>query len=263
MHYLIATLVACAATLYAVGAMRLWHHAGVGRGVARREAFAFATACASVVVALGAPFDEVADTSFAVHMVQHETLMIIAAPLFVIAQPLAVWLWALPLSWRPVLANSHAVRMLSSLWRSLTRPTVATCLQIAVLWVWHVPRFFDAALREGALHVAQHASFFVAALAFWTAIAAPRRRRGDLAHAMLLFVTMLASGALGALLTFAQTPWYAPYADAALSGRLTPLEDQQLGGLVMWIPGGLPYVVAALWALGSVLRPTRRHPSLA
>ena len=263
MHDVIALLVACAAALYAVGAIRLWRHAGIGRGVARREVLAFVIACASVVVTLAAPFDEIADASFAAHMVQHETLMIVAAPLFVVAHPLAVWLWALPSSWRASLANSTAVRMLAALWRTWTRPVVATCVQIAALWVWHVPRLFDAALREPSLHIAQHASFFVAALAFWTAIAAPHRRRDDLAQAILLFVTMLATGALGALLTFAQTPWYAPYADSTLSRSWTPLEEQQLGGLIMWIPGGLPYIAAALWALARALRLIHRRPSLA
>lgn len=89
-------------------------------------------------------------------------------------------------------------------------------------------------MRDPWLHAAQHASFFVTALVFWRS--AVSRRTAVLAAAAALFTTMLYTGALGALMTFSRTAWYAGYA----------LEDQQLAGLVMWVPAGIAYPLGAL-----------------
>jgi putative membrane protein len=107
---------------------------------------------------------------------------------------------------------------------------------------------FERALHDQSVHVLQHASFFVTALLFWWTAIAPRGdafRAGGAAIASL-FTTMLHTGALGALLTFSTAPWYASYRLGIAGSMLTPLEDQQLGGLVMWVPGGFVYVGAAL-----------------
>jgi len=99
-----------------------------------------------------------------------------------------------------------------------------------------------------AVHALQHATFLASALCFWWSVSA-RAARADAVALASLFTTMLHTGALGALLTFARAPWYAHYLDAAAFG-LTGLEDQQLGGMVMWVPGGLAYVVAGLALIG-------------
>src|SRR5581483_11558298 len=124
-------------------------------------------------------------------------------------------------------------------WRALTDPIVATALQTAALWLWHAPKLFDLALASEAWHAVQHLSFLVSALLFWSAMLAQSRGRRGLGTAVIcLFATSVVSGALGALMALSASPWYAPYAALGMGAfGLTPAEDQQLAGLIMWIPG--------------------------
>ena len=132
-------------------------------------------------------------------------------------------------------------------WRVLTSPLWATTLSIVVLWLWHVPRLFDLATSDRGWHAAQHASFFVSALAFWWAMRATRSGIGTVGPTVLgLFVAMIVTGALGGLLAFADTAWYAAYAATSPPFGWTRVEDQQMGGLIMWIPGGTIYMAMAL-----------------
>lgn len=235
--WLVLLLVA-AGGLYALGLMRLWKKAGTGRGIRKRDAICFAAGWLALVAALLTPLDALAARSFMLHMVQHELLMVVAAPLIVVSRPLEAWAWALP---------RKASRGLTALARVpvLTEPRGAWCFHAAALWLWHLPLLFHAALADYALHVLQHASFFVSALAFWWAVFGRAARVPDGMSIALLFTTMLHTGALGALITFAPTPWYADRSVAPLFG-FTALEDQQLGGLVMWVPGGFAYLIVGL-----------------
>lgn len=123
------------------------------------------------------------------------------------------------------------------------------------MWIWHVPALFLAALSSEGLHVLQHSCFFASALVFWWA-AVGRRLRAPTATSMaLLFTTMLHTSALGLLLTFAPSPWYTRQ-EPGLFG-LGTLEDQQLGGLIMWVPGSLAYLVAGLTVIAAWLSPRR------
>jgi cytochrome c oxidase assembly factor CtaG len=114
------------------------------------------------------------------------------------------------------------------------------------MWLWHLPSLFDLAVENRTIHILQHASFILASLLFWWAmLRVPRSSYG--VAAACLFVTSLIGGALGALMAVSESPWYAPYAAMQLSGiGLTPAADQQLAGLIMWIPGGLVHAGAAL-----------------
>jgi cytochrome c oxidase assembly factor CtaG len=116
------------------------------------------------------------------------------------------------------------------------------------MWAWHAPILFDRALDSFGWHVAQHACFFVSALLFWWAMLHPRGRgAGYGVSAACLFVTSLIGGALGALMSFSSSPWYADYAAMGMTGiGLDPTDDQRLAGLIMWIPGGLVHGAAAL-----------------
>jgi cytochrome c oxidase assembly factor CtaG len=134
------------------------------------------------------------------------------------------------------------------LWRRLTEPITATFVQAVVMWAWHAPALFDRALESSGWHIAQHASFFVSSLLFWWAMLHPRSRTNDYGvSAVCLFVTSLIGGALGALMSFSSSPWYADYAAMGMTGiGLDPVDDQRLAGLIMWIPGGLVHGAAAL-----------------
>jgi putative membrane protein len=186
-----------------------------------------------------------AERSFAAHMVQHELMMVVAAPLLVLARPLEAWAWALPNGARRAFAALARCTSVRSAWRALTAPVGAWCFHALALWVWHLPNLFGAALASPALHVLQHTCFFASALAFWWAVFGRAARAPDAMSLACLFTTMLHTSALGALLALAPRAYYAETLQPALFG-LTPLEDQQLGGLVMWVPASLAYVGAGL-----------------
>jgi putative membrane protein len=261
-----AWLVVCLAlalVLYVAGLARLWHRAGAGRGIGAGSALAFAGGWLVLVVALASPLDALADEGFRFHMIQHELLMVVAAPLLVAGRPLAAWTWALPGRVDAGIGAALRARWWQFLWRCLTAPATAWALHALALWLWHAPRWFDAALASRPIHEWEHASFLATALLFWWTLIG--RRHGAASGVATgtalasLFTTMLHTGALGALLTFAGTPLYASYR-AMAAGGLTALEDQQLGGLVMWVPAGLVYVGFALAFAGRALtaRPALR-----
>jgi putative membrane protein len=240
----LACLLLIGAALYARGIWRLWRKAGVGRGVRQLELLCFALGWASLAIALLSSIDTLAEHSFAVHMVQHEMLMVVAAPLIVLGRPLEAFVWGAPPAMRSAaaaLARSVAVQ---ALWPPVTSPLVAWSLHALALWIWHVPILFVLALTNFGWHVVQHICFFASALGFWWSVFAQGSRTARAWSIASLFTTMLHTSALGALLTFAPSAWYPLNGSPAFG--LTALEDQQLGGLVMWVPGGLAYMIAGL-----------------
>ncbi len=189
-------------------------------------------------------------------MVEHELLMLVAAPLLVLSRPLETMLWAWPGAARKRIGGWARSSVLQSSWHFLSGAVTATVLQAAALWLWHGPILFELALAQDGWHIAQHLSFLISALLFWTAMINNKRAHGGYGSAVLcLFATSVISGALGALMAFSQSPWYPRYASLGLAPfGLTPVEDQQLAGLLMWIPGGLVHAAAALILLAALLR---------
>lgn len=245
---------AVAALLYIAGVRALWMHAGRGRGVSRRQVMYFAVGWWTLVAALLSPLDAVADELFSVHMIQHELLMVVAAPLLVLARPLGVWTWAVPRRWRPHLRDGVKTGLVHRPWRALTAPLSAWLLHAAALWLWHLPAFFSAAARSEAIHTLQHATFLTSALLFWWAVLGGATARSRAAAVLMLFTTMVHMGVLGALLTLAPAVLYEPYVATTVARGLDPLEDQQLGGLLMWIPAGTAYLVAAVFLAAKLLK---------
>jgi putative membrane protein len=243
-----------AAALYAAGVLRLGSHVRAKRVLAWR-AVAFVCGWLALVLALWSPLDRAAAGSFAFHMVQHEVLMLVAAPLLVAGRGLPTFLWSLPHDARVVLGRRLRARSLRRGWTLLTAPLSAWLLHAVALWGWHVPAFFNAAVTSGVVHEWQHATFLVTALIFWHALLR-RGTQGARGMALVyLFTTTIHTGVLGALLTFAPRPLYATLDTGLLEATaLTPLEDQQLGGLIMWVPGALVYVSIALWLAARWLR---------
>jgi len=184
--------------------------------------------------------------------------MVVAAPLLVAGRPATVALGALPPSVRRRVGRWRRRVGWAGTRRAVARPALATVAFALALWGWHVPALFVAALERPGLHVLQHACFFASALAFWWAMFGGAARRAGVASLGCLFATMLHTSALGALITFAPSAWYVP-ADASRLFGLTPLEDQQLGGLIMWVPAGLAYVVAALALFAGWMRSSERE----
>jgi cytochrome c oxidase assembly factor CtaG len=229
------------------------------------EAFCFAGGWLALFVALVSPLHAWGRVLFSAHMTQHEVLMLVAAPLLVLGRPLVVFLWALPLNWSRRIGNLGKISSINRLWQVITIPFVAWIVHAIALWSWHIPILFEAVQRNDAIHTAQHLSFFISALLFWWAlIHGPQGAMGYGAAVLYLFTTSVHSGVLGALLTVARSVWYPSYAGLTTSWGLTPLEDQQLGGLIMWIPAGLVYLIAGLalfagWLREADLRDARRE----
>jgi putative membrane protein len=182
-------------------------------------------------------------------MGQHLMLVVVAAPLLVFGLPHATPLWALPGAARRAIGiRLRRSRPIRSGWRILSKPLVVWALHTAALWVWHLPSLYQAALVDGVVHAAEHASFFGTAILFWwTVVVSGARGRLDRGVGVLYVFTMaMQSGLLGALMTFSPVPWYPIYGASVRAWGLTPIEDQQLAGLIMWIPTGLAYTAVAL-----------------
>ncbi|HJP84792.1 MAG TPA: cytochrome c oxidase assembly protein [Gemmatimonadaceae bacterium] len=250
--------------LYGTGILRLWRR-GAGTGIKRWEAAAFATGWLCLVVALVSPLHALGGVLFSAHMTQHEMLISICAPLLVLGRPIIPFLWGLPLSWRKALGDWTRTNGVSESWRILSLPAIAFFLHAIALWVWHLPGPYQATLSSELMHSLQHVSFLGTALLFWWTVFKSRGSElGYGAAVFFLFGTALQTGALGALLTFAPHLWYPAYSATTGPWGLAPLEDQQLGGLIMWIPGSVPYVLAGLymfarWLAAAEARSLRRE----
>lgn len=229
--------------LYGRGLFRLWSRAGRGRAIGTLQAVSFAAGLAIVAAALVTPLDALADLSFAAHMVQHMLLAVVAPPLLLLGTPMVAYAAALP----------NAGKGMARAWRAvggrrLEGPAVAALLQAVALWAWHAPAAYEAALADRLVHTLEHACFLATALLFWAAVLNAGRRgsasRGVATLAVL--ATVVQGGFLGALLTFAPMPLYPSYGD---------LEDQQLAGLIMWVPAGMAHTLAGLWLVRGWLEP--------
>ena len=252
---------------YAMGVRRLWRRAGPGRGVTRRQTGWFAAGIVALLAALVSPLDRVSIALFSAHMTQHLLLVLVAAPLLVLGSPLLAGLWALPAGGRRRLARWwHRAGLLRAICRALSHPLVVWTAHTAALWLWHVPSLYESALHYPGMHALEHASFIGTALPFWwLLLRADRRRRLPFgADILYLFAAMMQGGALGALITLAGTPWYPEHAPWTPAWGLTPLEDQELAGLIMWVPASLAYLLAVAAAfVRGMGRLDRERPALA
>jgi len=233
------------AALYGLGTIRML------RRTANRKSLVwsvlwFALGGISLVIALDSPLHELGEQLFWVHMTQHEILMLISAPLLVLGRPMIALLWALPRPWREAAASLGCSRTFKKGWTFISAPLWAWLVSALALWVWHIPWLFDQTLRSDWIHAAQHTTFLVTALTFWWPVL---NRTPALSHGAALvyvFTTILHTSVLGALLTFAPRAWYSSYVVTAPAWHLTALEDQQIGGLIMWIPAGTLLLIVAL-----------------
>lgn len=189
---------------------------------------------ASLICALAVlgPLDDWAKTSSAAHMSQHMLLMTVIAPLWVLSSPLAQWLAG---------GGERLHRLWKNLWRPLLglarHPMRGALVHAAVIWFWHMPYFYLLALEQASWHALEHLCFLLSAALFWWPVLKGSRHHRPFALLALLF-TLMHTGFLGALLTFARAPLY---------GEARSLPDQQLAGLIMWVAGAIPYLAAAVW----------------
>jgi cytochrome c oxidase assembly factor CtaG len=243
----------------------LWAQGRRGRGVRRWRAACFVGGLVAIAAALISPLDHASEQLLSAHMGQHLVLVLVAAPLLVLGRPRVVALAALPPASRhpvrAVLAH-RAVRRATEL---LTLPVVAWFVHVTVVWGWHVPGAYQAAVEHVPVHWLEHASFLSTAMLFWWVALEPgiHRRLARGGDVLYLLAAWIQSGALGALVTFAAVPVYPLYAIRAARLGLDPLRDQQLAGVIMWVPAGLVYLGGACALFVSWLKRVERESRLA
>lgn len=219
---------------YAIGpARRRWR---LGEAPSRAQIAWFVAGWLTLLVALLSPLDTLGDEYlFSAHMIQHMLIAAVAPPMLLLGIP--AWLAELPL-------RGQVMRTAA---RWLANPIVAFGAFQADIWLWHAPALYDLTLESAALHIIEHLTFLLLGIIYWLPILSPtplipRISRGF--AILYLFVGCQPMVALGALLTFSSAPLYTPYVEAARVWGLSPLADQQLGGLIMWLPTNIPYLIA-------------------
>ncbi|HEX7130245.1 MAG TPA: cytochrome c oxidase assembly protein [Rhodanobacteraceae bacterium] len=216
------------------------------RILGRWRALSFLAGIAVLLLALESPLDGVADDLFSAHMLQHMLLLLVIPPLLVAGRPVITWLWAFNLDARRGMVRGWTRAGLQSAFRVLLRPLVVWVLLTIALCFWHLPGPYGWALHHEWVHDLEHLSFLALSLAFWTIVIEPYGRRRALGYGGTI-VFVVSSGfvmsLIGAILTLAPHPVYAVHLDTARYG-LTALADQQLAGIIMWIPSNLIHLGA-------------------
>jgi putative membrane protein len=248
--------------IYVLGTYSIWKRAGVGHGITRRQWISFVAAILVMVLALMSPLDALSEDLFSAHMVQHLILMLVAAPLLVSSDFQLALLWALPRRRAQRIGSGfNQSRPVSGTWQVLNHPAFVWVVFTMAMWLWHAPRFYQAALHSEWIHTLEHLTFLITAMLFWWILF--KHKRPDHVHYAMtipfLFLTVLQSGILGALMTFSERPWYPDYAMVVNPWNLTPLEDQQLAGLIMWIPAGAVFSLLTIGFFAAWLRAMERR----
>jgi putative membrane protein len=245
---------------YLRGSLRLRARGATHR---RLEQTAFACGWLALMAAVLPPLDALAAEWFSAHMAQHELMMLVGAPLVIAGRPFPVWLWALPESLRHRAAGAFQNRSLSTAWRALTSPILAWGVHGIVLWTWHLPAAYEWAVRDEGIHAVQHATFIATSALFWWGLLYGRYGRAGYGAAVFyVFTTAVHTGILGAMFTFADRPLYALYSGTAAAHGADALGDQQVAGLLMWIPAGLVLTILGIGLFAAWLGEAERRSRL-
>jgi putative membrane protein len=221
-------------------------HRRAGKVVGAKEYYLFMGSITVLLVALISPLAAMSEDLQAWHMIQHMLIMMVAAPLFVMGAPLHILLWSLPAPFRkhfaPLLGWLNGQK---SGWYFLWQPIILWAVFALTLWVWHLPNLYQAALAHQRLHDLQHISFFASACLFWRILLDPfhRLKLGRGLGIMYLFATSLHATLLGVYMTLSPKLWYPFYQGRTRGWSISEMEDQQLAGLIMWMPACSIYVL--------------------
>jgi len=254
-----------AAILYALGSRGA--RGGRSQREGSRRATAFYCGLAALAFAIAPPLDDLADRLFWAHMVQHGLLQMIGPALIVLGAPWLVICRPFSLGGRRRagrwLVRSRSAAPLRAVARVLTLPAVAWALFLGAIWLSHLPAIFDYALGHPAFHESEHLVFVATGLLFWTRVFDSPPFHARLTH-VRRFAYLLAAGvaeaALSVVILAAHAPLYTPYERVVpRPEHLTPLADQQLGGLMMLEPASLPLLLAILWSIGTLVSPAAKR----
>jgi cytochrome c oxidase assembly factor CtaG len=220
---------------------------------------AFLSGMLCLWVAIGSPLAAFDEASLTVHMIQHILLMLVVPPLVLLGAPAMPLLHGLPqgfvrtplgpfLRWSPIQSLGHF----------LTNPMVSWVLAALALLLWHAPASFELALHSDAWHEFEHGCFLFTSILFWWPVMQPfptEPRWPAWSAPLYLFLGMIPGSVLGAFLAFCDRVVYPSYAEAPKIFAMTPLEDQVLAGLLMWVLGFFVCVVPAVYLTIRLLSP--------
>src|SRR5882762_9249648 len=216
---------------------------------------AFLGGIAAIALAVAPPLDDLADRLLSAHMTQHLLLMMVAPPLLWLGAPVAPMLRGLPRRIRRSVAGL-AAPIARRLVGVIAHPAFGSVAFAIAFWGWHTPRLYDLALRSDPWHHVEHACFFVTAMLFWRPVilAWPSRSRWP-RWTMIPYLLLadLQNTVLAAMLTLSDRVIYSTYATMARAGTMSALEDQSTAGVIMWVPGSLAFLFAAVWLVMEVL----------
>jgi len=254
--------------LYVAGVVRLWRRTGIGQAITGWQVTTFGAGILALAIALLSPLDALGNELSWVHMTQHMVLMVVAAPLIMAGVPGRILLWGMPTGMRPFVSRCLRPRT-GPLGRGLRfvvwNPIWIWSLHAVVLWGWHLPRLYQSALQSPPVHDLEHLMFFVVACLFWRVVLDVRTHAAlhPTVGVLYLFTTSLHCMLLGVLMALAPRLWYPVYQGRTEPWGLAPLEDQQIAGLIMWMPGCLVYAVVAALLFGRWLSQPQQRPSKA
>jgi putative membrane protein len=255
---------------YSRGVRAIWARAGHDRGVRYWQVAAAAGGFLTIAVALVSPLDPLSSALFSAHMAQHMLLIVVAPPLLILANVSVPMIWSIPQNWRRSSSRFwHRSRRLNGVWRAIARPLPVLIIHAIVLWAWHLPSLYNAAVRVEVIHVLEHTTLFGTAFLFWWLVIQRGRQAGFNYGVGLLMVfgMVIQKTALGALITFGSSPLYSEHATTTAAWGLTQVEDQQLAGAIMMGPGGFAYLIAGVvifaWWIRAIERSVDRDERIA
>jgi len=222
------------------GAAYLW---GIGRrrhssadGVEAWRIALFFAGLGTIFVALNGPIHDLSDRSLvSVHMLQHLLLTLVVPPLLLAGTP------------RWLLLPAVRLRPVARIGRTLTRPLPALAIFSVVFAAWHMPFLYEGALRHHGLHILEHLLLMASALLLWWPVLSPLPewpRLHPAAQLLYLFVAGIPMVPVAAFITLTDRILYPFYGEAPWQWGLSPLADQRLGGVLMWIGGPLVFLIA-------------------
>lgn len=242
-----------------------WHAAAGWRPISYVAGLVF------IGLALMSPLDVLSSQLFSIHMIQHLLLIMIAPPLLLLANPMPFMLWGLPDKWRLKIGRGLA-RLLNGrsvfrrYLRKATTPGVVWMIWLVSIISWHDPNMYNAALRSNFVHDIEHLTFFFGGMLFWWHVtgAGPRihKQFGLIGRIAFTLSAVPPNMLTGVVIAFAQEPIYTYYNDVPRLMGLSVMEDQQLGGVIMWVPGSMMYIIAALVLISRLLQGEARKPTL-
>jgi cytochrome c oxidase assembly factor CtaG len=218
---------------------------------------AFFGGLAVIAIALASPLDALAGQRLSAHMVQHQLLMMVAPPLLWLGAPVAPMLLGLPRRIRRSVAAALASRRVQPIAHIIVQPAFGWVSFAFAFWTWHAAPLYELALRSHGWHHLEHACFLATAMLFWRAVILPWPARSPWPRWTMIPYLLLAdlqNTILAAILTLSDRLIYPAYASVQRGG-LSALDDQSLAGVIMWVPGSLAFLVAAVWLAMEALRP--------